>query len=300
MTKVFGDYDQAGLDGEYDNRAKVPEALDFMGKYATQSAAARQALARRLDVPFGPGGEGLLAIFPAPEGAAPPAPIQVFIHGGYWKMLSKDDLSYVARAFTPQGCATVVVNYGLIPAIDMDELVRQCRAALAWTYRNAATFGADRERIFISGHSAGGHLVAMMMATDWPGFDDRTPALPKNLVKGGCGIAGLYDLEASRRCCLNDDVRLSRAEADRNSTVGRAPGGAGPRAPKRGGSDGPEDRAGALRGEIQRQAEAMKGIERTDNGQVCGGGGKYGVIAGEYARPGLGPQGRDDADGAGD
>jgi arylformamidase len=240
MTKVFGDYDQAGLDGEYDNRAKVPEALDFMRKYAAQSAAARRAMAGRLDVPFGPGSEEVLDIFPAPEGSAAPAPIQVFIHGGYWKMLSKDDFSYVAGAFAPLGCATVVVNYGLIPAIDMDELVRQCRAALAWIYRNAAAFGGDGEHIFISGHSAGGHLVAMMMATDWPRFDDRTPALPKNLIKGGCGISGLYDLEPIRLCFLNDDLGLSRAEAGRNSPLRLAPSGPGPLLLTLGGAEGPE------------------------------------------------------------
>ena len=166
MTKVFGDYDQAGLDGEYDNRTKVPESMDMLQSFAAQSAELRDVMPAQLGVSFGPDGEEVLDIFPAPAGTAGPAPIQVFIHGGYWKMMTKDEFSYVARAFTPRGCATVVVNYGLIPAVDMDELVRQCRAAMAWTYRNADTFGGDRERIFVSGHSAGGHLVAMMMATD--------------------------------------------------------------------------------------------------------------------------------------
>ncbi len=240
MTKIFGDYDQAGLDREYDNRAKVPEGMDLLRELAVQSEAVRQAMEGRLGVAFGPGQEEVLDIFPAPDGTAGPAPIQVFIHGGYWKMLSKDESSYVARAFTPKGCATVVVNYGLIPTVDMDELVRQCRAALAWTYRNAETFGGDGERIFISGHSAGGHLAAMMMATDWPAFDALTPGLPKSLIKGGCGISGLYDLEPIRRCFLNDDLKLSQAEADRNSPLRLAPGGPGPLLLTVGGMEGPE------------------------------------------------------------
>ncbi|MDA1099578.1 MAG: alpha/beta hydrolase [Proteobacteria bacterium] len=238
--KVFGDYDQTGLDAEYDNRAKVSGSSDSIQKFADDSRELRQRLTGQLNIPFGPGADEVLDLFPSPNSAAGPAPIQVFIHGGYWKLLSKDDFSYVVRAFAPKGCATAVINYGLIPDIDMDELVRQCRAALAWIYRNAAGIGADPERIFISGHSAGGHLVAMMMATDWPAFDDHLPKLPLDLVKGGCGISGLYDLEPIRLCFLNDDLKLGTAETDRNSPVRLAPAGLSPLLLTVGGDEGPE------------------------------------------------------------
>ncbi|MBT3372787.1 MAG: alpha/beta hydrolase [Rhodospirillaceae bacterium] len=242
--KIFGDYDQAGLDQQYDNRAKVAQSAEMLQQCAVDSESYRQQAGGRLDVSFGPGADETLDVFPAPaatmETDAGLAPIQVFIHGGYWKMLSKDDYSYVAKAFTPKGCATVVLNYGLIPGIDMDELVRQCRAALAWTYRNAASFGGDRERIYVSGHSAGGHLVAMAMATDWPAFDGEMPVLPADLLKGGCGISGLYDLEPIRLCFLNDDLKLTVVEAARNSPVHLAPGGTGPLILVLGGDEGPE------------------------------------------------------------
>ena len=241
---IYGTYDQAGLDREYDNRNKVAGALGFMKAFSDDSAELRQQLAGQLNVQFGPGVDETLDVFPAADGSVGSVPIQVFIHGGYWKMLTKDEFSYVARAFSPKGAATVVVNYGLIPNIDMDELVRQCRAALAWTYRNADSFGGDPDRIFISGHSAGGHLVAMMMATDWPAFatgsSDLPADLPADLIKGGCGISGLYDLEPIRLCFLNDDLKLGVGEAERNSPLNLAPATQRPLLLVVGGDEGPE------------------------------------------------------------
>jgi len=238
--KIFGGYDQAGLDAQYDNRAKVPGSAEMLQQSAADSAAMRQTMAARLNLSFGPGADEVLDVFLPDDADGTPLPVQVFIHGGYWKMLTKDDYSYVAKAFAPKGCATVVINYGLIPSIDMDELVRQCRAALAWTYRNAASFGGDPGRIFISGHSAGGHLIAMMMATDWPAFDGQSPELPMDLIKGGCGISGLYDLEPIRLCYLNDDLKLGAEEANRNSPVRLAPRGAAPLIVTLGGDEGAE------------------------------------------------------------
>lgn len=228
MTKIFGDYDQASLDAQYDNRAKVPNALKVLKDFAKRSAGTRRTIKGKLGVSFGYDAEETLDIFLPADPGDGQMPIQIFIHGGYWKMMTKEDFSYVADAFTPKGCVTVVINYGLIPSINMDELVRQCRTGLAWVHRNARGFGGDPDRIFISGHSAGGHLVAMMMATNWPAFDLLSPALPRDLIKGGCGISGLYDLEPIRLCFLNEDLKLGKEEADRNSPVQLSPAGLAP------------------------------------------------------------------------
>ena len=124
----------------------------------------------------------------------------MFIHGGYWYSLDKSDYSYVAQAMRPHGIATAVT---IRPrsAHDMDEIVRQNRAALAWLSRNAAAHGCDRDRIYVAGHSAGGHLAALLMATDWPRF---SPGLPVDLVKGACAIGGIFDLEPIRLSFLNE------------------------------------------------------------------------------------------------
>lgn len=210
--QVYLRYTRAGLDREYDNRAKVADSAEQIAWYTSESRLARSELEARRDVRYGESEAETLDIFGAGDGVA----VNVFFHGGYWKALHKDDFSFVARAFVPAGAISVVVNYGLIPDIDMTTLVDQCRRAMIWLYRNVARYGGDPERLHVSGHSAGGHLVAMMMATDWPALDSACPA---SLVAGGLGISGLYDLEPIRLCFLNDDLHLDRASVEANSPI---------------------------------------------------------------------------------
>lgn len=231
---IFLHYDQDALDQEYDNSRKVTNASDYLVRYPRESAATRGALHCRLDVAYGSSPAERLDVFPA---AVPgPAPVHVFLHGGYWQRLDKMDFSFVARALQPAGAAVVVINYALIPSVGMDELVRQCRAALVWVYRHAASIGGDPARISVSGHSAGGHLVAMLMATDWPAF----AGLPTDLVKAGCGLSGLYDLEPIRLSYLNEVLRLTPDAARRNSPVHLSPPQAGHLVLAVGSDEGPE------------------------------------------------------------
>ena len=144
---------------------------------------------RELDVRYGGGPNEHLDIFPT---AQPDAPVLFFIHGGYWRALDKRDHSFIAPAFTREGVCVVVPNYALCPAVTIPEIVMQMVRALAWTWRNIARRGGDPGRIVVAGHSAGGHLAAMMMACLWPVFD---PGLPPDLVKGALAISGLHDLE---------------------------------------------------------------------------------------------------------
>ena len=234
---VFLEYDRAALDREYNNREKVPEFPQYVERWEEESRKTRAELGCELDLAYGPSPAETVDVFLPTARGDGPAPIQMFFHGGYWKALSKNEFSYVARAFAPLGAITAVVDYALMPGVSMDELIRQCRASVAWVYRNAANWGGHRERICISGHSAGGHIVAMVMATDWSTFGDDMSA---DVVKGGVGISGLYDLVPIQRCYLNDDLNLDDGAVERNSPVRLPDRGNGPTIPAVGGLEGPE------------------------------------------------------------
>ena len=210
---IYRGYDRAALDAQYNNRARIPEYVDYFDRWLAWSAETRKALPGARDVAYGDLPVETLDIFPAER---PGAPILIMVHGGYWYSLDKHDDSFVAEGCRPHGVATVVINYGLAPEYRMDEIVRQNRAAAAWVWRNAASFGGDASRIHVLGQSAGGHLAAMLLATDWPGFGADLPA---GLVKSAVSISGIYDLEPIRLCYLNDKVRMDDAEAHRNSPV---------------------------------------------------------------------------------
>ena len=250
-TPLFLGYDRAALDREYDNRKKVVDSPAWLRRFAEASNETRAELECKLDIPYGAHPGERLDIFPAQR--ATPAPIHVFVHGGYWQWLDKKDFSYVARAFVPVGITTVVINYALIPTVSMAELVRQCRAAVAWTATHAASFGGDAGRISVSGHSAGGHLVTMLMATDWGEFG----GLPADLVKAGIGISGLYDLEPIRLCYLNDVLGLTPADAHAHSPIHLTPKHAAPLLLPLGALEGPE---------YHRQSETMAAVWRRHGG----------------------------------
>ncbi len=213
MTRVYRDYDQAGLDAQYNNRARFPDYAEHFANWSTWSAQARAELPCALDVAVGASSWEKIDIFPADTVAAP---IYVFIHGGYWYSLDKADYSYVARGMRPHGVTTVVNNFGFAPDHDMDTIVAHNRAALSWLWRNAASFGADRNRIYLCGHSAGGHLALMLLGTEWRALADDLPA---DLVKGVCSIGGIHDLEPIRRSFLNQKLHLTPAQVARNSPV---------------------------------------------------------------------------------
>ncbi|HUR89269.1 MAG TPA: alpha/beta hydrolase [Ramlibacter sp.] len=182
-------YDGAQLDRMYNAREAVPGYAEHFRKWAAWSQDAMRGGARALDVRYGGGSNEHLDIFRTEKEHAP---VLVFIHGGYWRSLDKKDHAFVAPPFTRHGICVVVPNYALCPAVTIPGIVMQMVRALAWTWKHIEQYGGDRNRIHVAGHSAGGHLAAMMAACAWSAFD---PALPKDVVKGAMSISGLHDLE---------------------------------------------------------------------------------------------------------
>lgn len=204
---LYDGYDQAGLDAQYNMRQAVPEFPEFVDRWAVRSAETRTRLNCRSDLAYGGHARECLDLISC---GRPRAPLHVFIHGGYWQAMDKEHFSYVADGLVPHGFDVAVLDYALAPEVSVTEIVAQCRRALAWLWREAETFGFDAGNITVSGHSAGGHLTAMLLLTDWPAISDD---LPKGLVRGGLAISGLYDLEPIRLSYLNEALGLDEAEA---------------------------------------------------------------------------------------
>ncbi|MCK9508740.1 MAG: alpha/beta hydrolase [Pigmentiphaga sp.] len=174
---------------EYNNLALIPDHLEVMARWKADAQLARRTQAAQLDLRYGPRPGETLDFFPSRRLGAP---LFVFIHGGYWKALDKADFSWVAPALVARGAAVAVVNYGLAPETPLEAITYQMLNAHAWLYQQAAALGFDANRIFTGGHSAGGHLTAMMLGARWQQWQ---PQLPEHLVKGGLAISGLFDLE---------------------------------------------------------------------------------------------------------
>lgn len=183
-------YDPDFCEREYNARAAVPDHALQLRHWAEQSRRVRVGHPCYLDIAYGNAPNQTLDIFPARRGGGH-TPLMVFIHGGYWRALDKSDFSFLAPAFTRAGIALAVVNYRLLPQVPLEHLVRDVVSSITWLYQHAGHYGANPHRLYVSGHSAGGHLAAMMLACQWPRWHG---ALPPDVVRGALAISGLYDL----------------------------------------------------------------------------------------------------------
>jgi arylformamidase len=181
--------DNEFLDREYNPRVQISNFGDFFARWKTQALKTRESLEGRLNLAYGTAPAETLDFFPA---ARANSPLLIFIHGGYWRALDKADFSWVAPPYVAAGISVAVLNYALAPRTPVPEIVHQIRRACAWVFCSARTLGFDLDRIFCSGHSAGGHLTAMMLATEWAAM---SASLPQRLLAGALTISGVFDLQ---------------------------------------------------------------------------------------------------------
>jgi arylformamidase len=198
------------VEREYNLRSAFPDHPQWFARWSAESAAARSRLDSRLGLRYGSGPKQTLDLFRAehPRGAL------LFIHGGYWRGLDKDDHSFVAPAFVPEGIGVAVINYDLCPDVSIAHIVEECRQAVAWLWREGESHGVPARRLFVAGHSAGGHLVAMLYATDW-----RRYGVPVDAIRGGLSISGVFDLEPLLQVSFNVDLKLDRSKARAMSPI---------------------------------------------------------------------------------
>ncbi len=200
---------QEEMEYQYNPRESVPEYPQLAKKRAEQSRRVRESAKSWLGVPYGSSPREKLDIYAADQ---PGGPVLIYIHGGYWRSGSKEDNCNFVPVFTKRGASVVLVEYDLCPNVTVSDIVRQTRSAIAWVYRNILRYSGNPAKIYLSGHSAGGHLTAMAMAHDW-----ASEGLPRDLIKGAVATSGVYDLDMVMRISVQEQVKLTPELARENN-----------------------------------------------------------------------------------
>src|SRR3984893_4836860 len=195
---------------EYNLRAAFPDHLQWFARWADDSERSRASMRVVRDVRYGRGPKQIVDLFPAEH----PRGVLLFIHGGYWRALDKDDHSFIAPPFVAEGIGVAVVNYDLCPGVRIAHIVEQCRQAVDWLTREGESHGVPAQRLIVGGHSAGGHLTAMMFATDW-----KARGTSAGAIVAGVSISGVFDLEPLVNVSLNSDLGLDPQSARELSPI---------------------------------------------------------------------------------
>lgn len=198
------------LDMQYLPSATIMNTNEIFTRWGIESARARKFLDMKSGLRFGPTIDEYVDVFPC---GTPMAPVHMFIHGGYWHSLSPKEFSFIASGLVECGITVVLNNYSLCPSVSIDEIVRQCRAALKWLLDNIESFDGNPENITVSGHSAGAHLAAMVANTEW----EISYGLPSRFLRGICGISGIYYLHPIPLISLKPYLQLTCEQILRNS-----------------------------------------------------------------------------------
>ncbi len=214
--RVWRGYTQEELDANYNQASLVSDPESYSERNLARSEDVRRLVPHDAGIPYGPTLAERLDVFPA---GGKGGPVLVYCHGGAWTRTSKDHYSFLAPPFVAAGVSLVVLGFALAPEVPLDEIVRQCRAGIAWVHRNAGERGWNPDDIHVAGHSSGGHLCGMMLTTDWRG----DYGLPADLVKSGAPMSGMFDLEPVRLSHRNAYLDLTERSALRNGPIHHVP-----------------------------------------------------------------------------
>jgi arylformamidase len=188
------------LEAEYNNRARVPEHPDIIAGWQRDAAAFRQAAGGEFDIAYGEHPRQKFDVFRSKDDQA--GPMALFVHGGYWMSFDKDHFSHMARGLEFHGVPVAVPSYRLCPEVRISDIIEDMRRCCSFLWQRHG------RRLVIAGHSAGGHLAAAMLATDW-----KALGAPEDLVIAGLGISGIYDMRPLIPAAVNATLKLDDAEA---------------------------------------------------------------------------------------
>lgn len=192
------------LEKQYDNGARVPEFTQILQQWEIDAQDYRASTPCKLDLAYGAHERQKADLFGTMENIekGKNQPLFVFIHGGYWRALGRETFSHMAKGLNENGYPVLVPSYQLAPQASIRDIILDLSLLCAWAWRE---YG---RKMIITGHSAGGHLAAEMLATDWSEYD-----LPDDIVSAGLGISGLYDLRPLIKTKLNESLQLDDAGA---------------------------------------------------------------------------------------
>jgi arylformamidase len=188
------------LEAEYNNRRRVPEHTEHAARWQAASASYRAAARAELDQPYGPGERQRYDLFRSGDAKAP---LVVYIHGGYWQRGDRKDYAFVARELNAAGIDVALPSYSLFPSVTVAAIIEELRLCLAALWRKTG------KHPVVTGHSAGGHLTAAMVGTDW----SKVAGVPADLVRAGVAISGIFELEPLIPTSINDLVGFDQASA---------------------------------------------------------------------------------------
>jgi len=208
---IYKQYDQASLDRQYNNRLHVPEFATYLERWDRLSRQTEKEFHPIQNIQYGELPRERLDIYPS---SSSQSKTLIYIHGGYWQRLDKSDFQFLAAPFQRLNVTTVLITYPLTPQASIDEIVTSCRKAVQWVFSNIISYNGDPDNIYMAGQSAGAHLVAMLMTTDWKDY-----GLTNNIIKGAGAFSGLYDLIPIWLSFVNEVVKMDKEMALRNSPV---------------------------------------------------------------------------------
>jgi arylformamidase len=194
------------LDREYNNRARVPGYQAIIDRWGCDAAAFRAGMGGELDLSYGEHRLQTCDIFHTKDDAG--GRIVLFIHGGYWRSLDKSQFSHVARGLQLHGVTVALPNYRLCPEVALNDIIDDVATFAIWLWRRSG------RGVVASGHSAGAHLAACLVATDWSAH-----GLPEDFVVAGLGVSGIYDLRPLLPTEVNGTLGLDEPQARAVSPV---------------------------------------------------------------------------------